>query len=130
MCNYGIWFVRLKNTFTDRKLSPTQHISIIADLTPYITIKIQHWAAGDLLSYMRVDIIDWEFVYRPISSVWFYKAVWLRDIIQKWKRWASRKRAVRVIRNFYYDYVVPKIYNPHSRGNGYLRLLNSPIING
>lgn len=50
---------------------------------------------------------------------------WIRSILRRWKAWASRQKYVRAankIRKFYYDYVVPKIYNPHKEGKGFVML--------
>lgn len=57
------------------------------------------------------------FNYRKHS--WIY---WLKSVGKRWLRWAKRKRAARVIRRFYYDYVIRKLYDPHREGKGFIKL--------
>jgi len=49
---------------------------------------------------------------------------WIRGYLRRWRNYAKRKRATRIIRRFYFDYIVPRLYNPHTNGSGYLKLLN------
>lgn len=60
-----------------------------------------------------------------IKDRFFYLEDYVIDIARRWKQWARKRvetRAANTIRNFYYDYVVPRVYNPHTRGEGFLRL--------
>lgn len=56
---------------------------------------------------------------------------YIRGVIQRW-RWLAkngrRLRAANKIREFYFDYVLPYIYSPHSRGRKFLELLESPLL--
>lgn len=46
----------------------------------------------------------------------------LASKIQRWYRNIKRGRAANKIRKFYFDYVLPYIYNPHRGGKGFKRL--------
>lgn len=63
--------------------------------------------------------------YNLIKSNYYTQRDYVLDVGRRWKRWARKRvesRAANTIRNFYYDYVIPRVYNPHTRGEGYLRL--------
>lgn len=52
----------------------------------------------------------------------YWKRDWVKKFITRWRQYIKRKRAARVIRQFYFDYVQPFTYNPRSRGKGFCRL--------
>lgn len=64
---------------------------------------------------------------RPIEGMllkwWEHnKRDWERSLLQRWRRWAQQKRATRIIKRFYYDYIVPRVWSPHTEGRGFLKL--------
>jgi hypothetical protein len=56
------------------------------------------------------------------------KENWIKSMFHRWQSWAKRKKAANLIRSFYFDYVVPYAYNPHIKGKGFLKLLDSHLL--
>lgn len=52
----------------------------------------------------------------------YMRFTWVKKWADRWRQYAKRKKAVRVISQFYFDYVLPVLYNPHTRGRGFQRL--------
>lgn len=54
---------------------------------------------------------------------------WIISILRRWRAWAKarrmkrERRAANTIRNFYFNYIQPRVYNPHTGGRGFLKLL-------
>lgn len=94
-----------------------------------MSIVYDEWMIG---GYYRIEIVRMRCWYPgyadAIRRSYWYQEDWIRSICRRWKTWARTQRILReiraanTIRNFYYDYVVPRVYNPHTRGEGYLRL--------
>lgn len=65
-----------------------------------------------------------------IGDCWLYTYTaygLVEKLFERWRSWARkrvRERAANRIRDFYFDYVVPKVYNPHMEGRSFLNLKN------
>jgi len=73
-----------------------------------------------IVAYFEGDI-PWQATTRERT---FTRKGWIKSYFRRWRNYAKRKRAVRIIKKFYYDYVLPKIYCPHTRGSAFIKLLN------
>lgn len=71
-------------------------------------------------------------IYGMLLNCWEYnKSDWERSLLQRWKRWARQKRATRIIKRFYYDYIVPRVWSPHTEGRGFQKLKRElELMNG
>jgi hypothetical protein len=66
------------------------------------------------------------FTLQYSSTDVYYTYDWLLGIVNRWKKWArdkKRARAANIIRNFYFDWIQPKVYDPRKEGKGFLKLL-------
>jgi hypothetical protein len=135
MCNYGIWLARM-NRLSGITGTKYRHMGAYGISRAYpdwiypkniIIISIRNIVPSDSDSQLETEITVM-FQWRgPIlescgRAKVYYKRYWISGIVHRWKRYVRKTKAANVIRNFYFDYIVPRVYNPHTEGKGFNRL--------
>lgn len=127
---YALWsrWIRLRNTYT---LGDT--------ISSFLTIKDDKAYYRKCLKCKRSpfhhDLAIHVYLFVRVSneghvfkSRIYYQEDYFIDIIRRWKQFSRKRvetRAANTIRRFYFDHVVRVLYNPHTRGKGFLKLLDS-----
>lgn len=141
MCNWAIWKSRML------KCKDASGIRMHF-ITYYESRKTEDYLSGILIPYD--ESATWDSVYQLIicnnhegeyieinfhSSVHrllaqpavlmtnrYTKKDFIKNVYNRWKRWAHKQRAANLIRQFYFDFVLPRAYNPRTQGLSFLKM--------
>lgn len=150
MCNYGRWLVRMKRMYACTTYRPEHWTPEIDFTRQNVQVNYFHdrlvclFTLGSLGEdkHDKVLILNfwiqnptWLPAEVPASYVKkneiYLESSWLYEILNRWRRPIERKkRAVRVIRRFYFDYVLPRVMSPHGKGGQtFLKLKEAKFLN-
>lgn len=64
-----------------------------------------------------------------LRTVYWCQSIWILRFWAKWRLFTIRRRiARRIISNFNYNYVIPRIYSPHLKGCMFLKMFHSNLL--